>query len=265
MRITAPAVIGAACLLASVAAAEPCGGDTACTVEGGAYRIELPEKGAARGVYLFFHGYKSSAELQMRHRALVDVAHRHGLAFAAVDGLNGTWSHENAPGNYRNETAFVDRVLDDLETRFGFGPTETLVGGFSQGASMAWYTVCHSGGRVAGAVTFSGVYWNPLPKPEDCVANPPPRIHFHGSRDRTFPLTGRAIGTGYHQGDTFASMAIARQTAACEGEPQALRIDDLTCSVSTGCVRGEVVLCLHDGGHSVRPDLLDIGLTRLGF
>lgn len=265
MHRVAPVVLAAACLHTIGASAGTCGGPVPCTVEGGSYRIELPRTDKAKGVYVFFHGYRSSAELQIGHRALVDAAHRHGLAFVAVDGLQGTWSHPNSPGSYRDEAVFVTRVLDDLDQRFGFDRSNTLVGGFSQGASMAWYALCQSGNRLAGAVTFSGVFWNPPPVPEDCVTDLPPIIHFHGRRDRTFPLAGRAIGSGFHQGDTFQSITIIREAARCDGDAKDVDVADLSCSVSTDCVRGDVALCLHDGGHRVEPEYLDIGLTRLGF
>lgn len=253
-------------LLPLAAQADDCGNTVACSVEDGSYRIEMPESGPAKGVLVFFHGYKSSAELQMQHRALVDVAHAHGLAFAAVNGLNGTWSHPNAPGNFRDEKRFVGHVFDDLQARFGFTEKNTLVSGFSQGASMAWYTLCQQGNRVAGAVTFSGVFWNPLPEPRDCGANMPPTVHFHGTADRTFPLSGRAIGDEFHQGDTFRSMAIVRERAGCElAAPTEKTIGDVACEVTTGCNGGEMALCIHDGGHEVRPDQLDAGLTEIGF
>jgi polyhydroxybutyrate depolymerase len=258
-------ILAAACLLPLLAKAADCGGAIACGVEDGDYRIEMPQAGAPKGVLVFFHGYKGSAERQMEHSALIAVAHAHGLAFVAVDGLNGTWSHPNAPGHFRNETRFIGHVFDDLQTRFGFTALNTLVGGFSQGASMAWYTLCQQGARVAGAVTFSGVFWNPLPKPQDCVADMPPLVHFHGTADQTFPLGGRAIGERFHQGDTFKSMAIVRERAACAPAETRQAIAGVDCTVAAGCHRGEMALCLHDGGHEIRPDQLDAGLTAIGF
>ncbi|CDM61787.1 putative secreted protein (plasmid) [Rhizobium favelukesii] len=40
-----------------------CGGDRPCMVTGGNYRIELPEDDDLRGAFVFFHGFKGSAEL----------------------------------------------------------------------------------------------------------------------------------------------------------------------------------------------------------
>lgn len=249
----------------SVIAGEPtCGDSIVCTIADGSYRIEFPSGRQAAGVYVFFHGYQSSAALQMEDRALVDTALKHGLAFVAVDGLGGTWSHPNAPFHHRDDIAFAGRVLDDLQTRFGFGPDKVVLGGFSQGASMAWYSICRLGDRVSGAVTFSGVFWNPLPRPQDCPAVSPPLFHFHGRADRTFPLAGRAVTATAHQGDTFQSMAILRQGASCSTTNiKTVIVGGVTCRVDD-CLRGSLSLCLHDGGHMVDPAWLDGALSQLG-
>lgn len=251
-------------------AGQPCGGDIACLVDGdgdgGEYRIELPQDGDTRGVLVYFHGYKSSGEDQMRHRQLVETALAHHLAFAAVDGKDGSWSFPNTRSGTRDDMRFIGKVFDDLQSRYGFTADKRLVGGFSIGASMAWYTACQQGGRVAGMVTFSGVFWNPLPKPADCVAALPPMIHFHGTADRTFPLAGRPIGKSLHQGDTFKSIAIYRDRAQCDlpaaGE---MMVEEIACDAVPHCRRGASTACIHAGGHEVRADLLDAGLTALGF
>jgi polyhydroxybutyrate depolymerase len=249
------------------AAVPGCGAEMACQVEGGDYRIELPKAGKPRGVYVFFHGYEGSALLQMtQHHDLVEVAESHGLAFVAVDGLNGTWSHPNAAAHDRDEQAFIGRVLDDLSSRFGFRADNMVLGGFSQGASMAWYTACQQGQRAAAMVTFSGVFWNPLPAPSDCVASIPKIVHFHGTADQTFPLAGRAIGGRFHQGDTFKSASILRQRASCDiGQAKKITLDGIACDDVPNCIRGDSILCIHSGGHEAKPDMLDAGLTEIGF
>ncbi|MBW8727490.1 MAG: alpha/beta fold hydrolase [Inquilinus limosus] len=261
---------GAALVLALqpalAAGTETCGGDVPCRVADGEYRIVLPPGGAPAGVYLFFHGYEGSAADQMRAADLIAVARAHGLAFAAPDGLDHTWSFAGSPSHDRDDTRFAAEVLDDLQRRFGFGPDRVVVGGFSQGASMAWYVACHLGDRVAGAVTFSGVFWDPLPLPGDCQAVPPPLVHFHGRADRTFPLAGRAIGDRWHQGDTFRSLKVLEERAGCRlGADTPLTVAGIACAQVQGCERGPLTLCLHDGGHEVRANWLDGGLAALGL
>lgn len=254
------------CLAASIAVAAGCEADGTCLVRNGDYRIELPRDNDVLGAYVYFHGFKSSALLQMQQRPLVEMTLSHHLAFVAVDGVDGSWSFPNSARPGRDEKAFIGGVLDDLRDRFGFTPEKTVIGGFSIGASMAWYTACQQGGSAAAMVTFSGVYWNPLPKAEDCTANLPPTVHFHGTEDQTFPLAGRGLGNGFHQGNTFDSMALMRGRAQCDvRDTRIANLAGIQCSVVPGCIRGESTLCIHDGGHEARADMLDAGLTAVGF
>lgn len=247
-------------------AAVPCGGSVACPVEGGDYRIEAPKDGDIRGAYVFFHGYKSSAELQMQQRPLVETTVSHHLAFVAVDGTDGSWSFPNSARPGRDEQAFIADVLEDLRQRYGITAEKTIIGGFSIGASMAWYTACQQGEKAAGMVTFSGVFWDPLPRVQGCVTDLPPMIHFHGTADQTFPLEGRSLGGRFHQGNAYDSVAILRSRAKCDTEhAKTIMLDDIKCNDVPDCMRGDSIMCIHNGGHEARADMLDAGLTAIGF
>ncbi len=243
--------------------AADCGGAVACTVPLGRYRIALPP-GELKGAYVFFHGYQSSADAQMYNADLIAAANRHGLALVLPDGIEKRWSFTHAPSADRDDIAFTGQVLDDLERRFGVKPGTIIAGGFSLGASMAWYATCAYGHRFAGVVTFAGVFWNPLPAPGDCRNGVPPMVHFHGTNDHTFPLEGRALDAVHHQGDARKSIAILREAARCGEARKAVTIGRFTCEVPTACDDGPVTLCIHDGGHEVRGPWLDDALRYLG-
>ena len=235
-------------------------------VPSGNYRIAMPEDGDVRGAYVYFHGFKGSAELQMQQASLMATTLAHHLAYVAVDGTKGGWSFPNGAWTGRDEQAFIAEVLDDLSARDGFTANKIVIGGFSIGASMAWYTACQQGEKAAAMVTFSGVFWNPLPRPEDCVAEIPPMIHFHGTADQTFPLSGRAIGATRHQGDAYKSVAILRRRALCKVEAKTrITLDGIDCEVAPGCLRGSSTMCIHGGGHQAQAGMLDAGLTAVGF
>lgn len=241
-----------------------CGAEIACTVPLGTYRIALPPDGRVDGALVFFHGYQSSAAEQMHAADLVAVANARHLAFVAPDGLGRTWSHDHAVAHDRDEIAFFEQVRSELVRRWHVPADRVIVGGFSQGASMAWYVVCHDGGRVAAAVTFSGVFWNPLPTRAECPSTPPVMIHFHGTADETFPLAGRAIGARWHQGDTFLSLDLVRSWGRCRVSPPTSRtIAGVACAVTDGCDRGPILACIHDAGHEVRAPWLAGALDAL--
>ncbi|MBR0664668.1 alpha/beta fold hydrolase [Roseomonas hellenica] len=233
-----------------------------CDVAGGRYDVALPRTGRPRAAYLFFHGYASSADAVMHDRDFVAAATSRNIAFVAVDGLNGRWSFEHSPSSERDDLRFIAAVLGDIEHRLGLGHDRIIIGGFSLGASMAWYTACHIGSRVAGSVTFSGVFWSPLPKGSDCEDAPPAMIHFHGRADRIFPLEGRAVRAGARQGDTFVSRTVMEARGGCVSQRRIEQIVDIPCEV-TDCSRGPIRLCIHDGGHEVRADWLAAALDLL--
>lgn len=266
LRYLLAALLVQATLPSEALPASACGGKIPCLVQGGDYRIELPQDGDIRGVYVYFHGFQSSADLQMRQRPLVDTALAHHVAYVAVDGTDGSWSFPNSARPGRDEKAFIAGVFDDLRARYDFTPEKTVIGGFSLGASMAWYTACQQGGSIAAMITFSGVFWKPLPRAEDCVANLPPIVHFHGTADQTFPLTGRTVGGHFHQGNAFDSMMVMRARAGCKvKDAKPITLAGIRCDDIPGCVRGDSIMCIHDGGHEARPDMLDSALTAVGF
>lgn len=250
-------------------ASNACGGEIACAVVGGDYRIELPllpSNGGVRGAYVFFHGYKGSAASQMQQRDLVEATLNHHLAFVAINGIAGRWSFSHGTLHGRDDQAFVREVLSDLRSRFGFTPRNTIIGGFSIGASMAFYTTCMQGDQVAAVITFSGVFWEPLPKPTECLRDPPTMIHFHGLSDETFPLTGRQVTGVGRQGNTFESIAILRERGRCNfAASKMIPVGGVNCEDVPDCIRGESLLCIHRDGHLVRAEFLNGAFDQLGF
>lgn len=247
-------------------AAQDCGGAVPCHVEGGLYRVEAPRQ--PEGVLVWFHGYQGSANGEMHNRLLIEAATSRGLAFVAVEGVEGRWSFANEGG--RDDIGFTGRVLDDIQNRFGVDGSRVVLGGFSLGASMAYYGLCAMGDRVGAGLLVSGSFWDPIP--QRCSPNLPPLVQFHGTADRTFPLEGRALGGGAHQGDTFAGMNMLARSASCAapqppvlGPTAGVDMADLSCTVWPDCRRGSLRLCLHGGGHVVDPAMVGAGLTALGF
>lgn len=237
------------------ASAEACPGDQGCRVEGGHYRLILPATAAPDRrlpALMFFHGWQGSAEEIAADPGLRALATRLGVALVAPDGAGRTWSYPGSPGRHRDEFAFVGRVLDDVATRFPVDRDRIMASGFSQGGSMVWYLACRMPERFRAFAPVAGAFWEPLPA--SCTGPRPALVHTHGTADATVPLAGRALRSGFRQGDVFRSLAIlAPQARAVTVADFALSPDALSCLPLNAAGTVPLELCLHPGGHVVDP------------
>ncbi len=256
------------CLLAPILAAAPtaeaCGGiEEPCTLEMGSYHAQPPEGWNGRsplGLLLFFHGYSSSGASPLKNPALLKQASDRGLLLVAPNGIpsnpggRNSWAHRGSPSQARDELAFIDQVIADVERRWPLEAERRFVSGFSQGGSMAWDLACYRGGRFTGFAPIAGAFWNPLP--EDCPAGPVTLRHVHGTSDGVVPMAGRSIGARWRQGDVLKALSIRRAANGCTMKPDALVEEGLlSCQVWRGCSSdAPVALCLHPGGHSIRAE-----------
>ena len=248
--------------------AAACGPDSPCRVDGGDYMIRLPAHAGPPekvGAIVYFHGYRDSAAGVMRNKALADVAAGLDVALLAPDGAGGTWSFPGAPRRLRDEFAFVDRVMADALARFPIDPARVMAAGFSMGGSMVWNLACRMPDRFAGFVPVAGAFWEPLP---DGCANAgqdrlPDLFHVHGRADAVVPMAGRPIGDVARQGDVYASFQALMAGLSSPPAPTTFREDDFDCRGWRDGGAGDVELCLHDGGHSIRAEWIARGWRKL--
>ncbi len=233
---------------------EACPGEQGCQVDGGHYRLVLPDAAPAAplAALMYFHGWQGSAEETAADPGLRALATRLGIALIAPDGAGRTWSYPGSPGRHRDEFAFVGRVLDDVAARFPVDSRRIMASGFSQGGSMAWYLACRTPERFRAFAPVAGAFWEPLPA--SCTGPRPALVHTHGTADGTVPLAGRALRSGFRQGDVFRSLAIL------DPQARAVTVADFTTSPDAlSCLRlsapgtTPLELCLHAGGHVVDP------------
>ena len=261
-----------ACSLSFAAAQQGCEPEIGCTISGengGTYHVAFPADwdGKSQLVpFFFFHGHNGSGASVIANRSLVNTVTGKGYALIAPDGPEFTFSNRTtrgwaarrepgAPRGGRDDIAFVERVLDDLKTRWSMKTQLSVMSGFSSGGSMAWYFGCYSSRPVGAIAALAGGLRRPLPEGVQsqrgvCPGGPRRLIHIHGFADRQVPLEGRAIRS-WHQGDVFEGLAVQRRTNGCVSRPSQMKIEGrLWCRSWIGCKSDNAVrLCLHPGGH----------------
>ena len=235
------------------------GDDTACgaglsechEVAGGRYLIREPAGWDGQGalpMLLYFHPYGSSDTATRSRQWIAEELDERGILGVFPNGIDNTWAHEGSPSKARDELAFLDAVLADVESRYTL--SSVVVSGFSQGGSMAWDAACYRGDRFEAVFPIAGAFWEPLP--DTCPAGPVVLRHTHGLADGMVPMEGRPIGNS-HQGDVLSGIAVWRSVNGCAEEPDRTQsVGSSTCQIWSSCsAQKELSLCLHGGGHEI--------------
>ncbi|MEP3046841.1 MAG: polyhydroxybutyrate depolymerase [Roseibium sp.] len=243
-----------------------CGEEVPCEISNGEYFIHMPVGHATDeplGAILYLHGHRGKALNALRNKNFQKMADELGVAFVAVQGVNGTWSFPSSPRSLRDEYVFFDEVLSDLSDRFGIDTDRTMLSGFSSGGFMTWYMACKQSDRFSGYAPIAGAFWEPLPV--NCETEPPYLFHVHGTSDTVVPLAGRWLGGGkWKQGDVFESFDVwRRQVGLDETKSEKMTDGSLSCE-RWSPVTGVLELCLHEGGHNVRAEWIKRAWLQLG-
>ncbi|MFO1148995.1 MAG: alpha/beta hydrolase-fold protein [Alsobacter sp.] len=258
-RLLAASVAALLGLGAMTGPAAACDDKTRCEVKDGFYLVRPPSGWDGRSplpTAVFFHGYRGSAGDVMKDEGLGRTLSEMGVMLVAPNGDNTNWSFPGKLQDGRDDFAYVNAVLDDVEKRFPVDRQRLFATGFSVGGSMAWNIACQMGGRFAAYAPIAGAFWDPLPTA--CPGAPFSLRHVHGLTDATVPMKGRAVGQGrFRQGDVLEGMRRLRQFDGCPEETTTTQVDgDMTCRTwsAKACSSGrELVLCLHPGEHEIDP------------
>ncbi len=247
-------------------AAQACGGEVSCQLDGGEYFVLSPREGNAPAsgwpAIFYLHGHRGKAINAIRNNAFQTLSDELGVKFVAVQGVEGTWSFPTAPRALRDEFGFFDRLMADLVAKHDVDPERTLLSGFSSGAFMTWYLACDDPDRFAGYAPVAGAFWDPLPS--KCASGAPYLFHVHGRADEVVPLEGRPLGGGrWHQGDLFESFDVWRRQLGLAEVAGERDQDGLLSCESWKATGGLLELCLHEGGHSIRAEWLRRAWSKL--
>lgn len=126
--------------------------------------------------------------------------------------------------------------------------------GFSQGGSMTWWLACAAGQHFTAFAPFAGAFWEPIRT--ECPGGPANLLHAHGLDDTTVPMAGRRIGAQFRHRDVLSGLGVWRQVNGCLADRPDLEHHDggFSCRGWSNCTSGrELRLCLHEGGHELRP------------
>jgi polyhydroxybutyrate depolymerase len=259
------------------AVADPC----ATWEAPGLYRYETEVKGDTRKAYVFvpssegprdlavvLHGGTMTAESIAEATQYIPLAIEldfvavfpRGKEVAFLPGWNAGECCGALDDEHRaiEDVAFLDQLVDELRDRVC--GDRVLATGFSNGAMMSHRWACESD-RVDVAVPASGPL---MIAAKDCVGDPVPLRHYHGTTDLKVPVDG---DEDFNSVDF--TMDTWRERNGCDTSEPTVTVDDrLTCTAWSCRVPTEQ--CLVDGlGHQwaggVNAASLGVDATAEGF
>jgi polyhydroxybutyrate depolymerase len=240
------------------------GFDQPCKVQGGGYRVLIPEGDGPFPAMVYLYGSGGHSTSITNHPLFDAAVVQRGYALivpAALDmeyrrGLYDTgWSLRHEPGGSRDEVLFLERVIDDASRQFSIDRDRVLLAGQSRGAFLIWEIACHEPETAAAYAAHAGGYLGKLPT--DCE-RPVRFLHSHGLADPIVPFAGPPTVSG---GVTMAtldhSLGLLAETNRCDGlqpEDAGLMLG-LQRKSWINCAPGSSLdLLLHDGGHTMPID-----------
>ncbi|MDP9034304.1 MAG: alpha/beta hydrolase-fold protein [Myxococcota bacterium] len=165
------------------------------------YTIHVPpgyDPARPAPLLLMLHGY--SANGQIEEDAIFhfnSASDTYGFLYAVPNGTvdsmgNRFWNATdvccNFYGSNVDDVAYLNAVIDDVESRYTVDRKQVFVGGHSNGAMMAQVLACRASERIAAVYSYAGAVWT---NPSFCVPKGPVSlVELHGDRDSTVPYDG---------------------------------------------------------------------------
>ncbi|MEO8876252.1 MAG: alpha/beta fold hydrolase [Polyangiaceae bacterium] len=248
------------------------GGSSSALVAARPYNFKVPsgyDKTKATPLVILLHGYGASGVEQEAYFQLGPQADADTFLYAYPDGTLDSsgkryWNADDACcaflGPKVDDVAYVNAIIDDVESKYNVDTKRVFVIGHSNGAFMSHRLACDSSDRIAAIVSLAGAVWN---DPSECTPSSKISVlDVHGDADMTIAYGGGTVATGVpnYPGE-LATMATWAGKNGCSGaltgNASTLDLDSLLAGSETteqayaGCPTGiDVALwTIHGGSH----------------
>lgn len=230
-----------------------------CQVEGGVYRVLVPEGEGPFPALVYLYGPGGHSVSITNHPLFQETIVARGYALVVpsaqeisyADGSRHTgWSLRAEPVQGRDEIAFLRRVIDDAAQRFPIDRSRILIAGQSRGGFLTWEIACQAPDLGSAFAVHAAGYLGPLP--QHCQ-RPVRLLHTHGVADQLVPMTHRAHFSGGAPLPALAdSLALIARTNGCAPPAEDAHTDfyGFDRQTWTDCTPGSSLdLMLHGGGN----------------
>jgi polyhydroxybutyrate depolymerase len=171
------------------------------------YNFKVPtgyDKTKPTPLVIMLHGYSASGVLEETYFQLAATSDAETFLYAYPDGTkdpmnNLFWNADDACCDFYSiavdDVAYVNAIIDDVQTKYNVDPKRIFVVGHSNGAFMSHRLACDSSDRIAAIAALAGEVWNDASK-----CNPSSKISvlgIHGTADATIFYDGGIAAAGF--------------------------------------------------------------------
>lgn len=157
------------------------------------------DKGAP--LVIMLHGYTASGALEELYLNITAESNKRGFLYAHPDGTKSStnkqfWNATDACCNFEgskvDDSAYLSKLIKDIQAAFNVDSKRIYLIGHSNGAFMSYRMACEHGDQIAAFASLAGAMYSDVAK---CTPQTPVSLlEIHGTADGTIAYTGGAIG-----------------------------------------------------------------------
>lgn len=224
-------------------------------------RIPASYKGEdATPLVVNLHGYGSNAIQQVIYSGLPAKGDEAGFIVVTPQGTGDKphWNFTTFESGAPDDVAFIEDLLDTLDSELCIDPARVYATGISNGAAMSVTLACRLSDRIAAIAPVAGVFFFP-----GCPSTRPVSvIAFHGTDDKLVPFEGRpAASSSLPVPPIEQSVQEWATHNGCAEEPERVPVTESVRLLRyEGCDEGATVelYVIEGGGHTWPGAAIDI-------
>jgi polyhydroxybutyrate depolymerase len=213
------------------------------------------DKGAP--LVIMLHGYTATSAIEEAYLGITAESEKRGFLYAHPDGTkdamgNPFWNATDACCNFNgskiDDSAYITKIIKDVQTAYNVDPKRIYLVGHSNGAFMSYRMACEHGDLIAGIASLAGAMYSDVTK--CAAANTVSLLEIHGTADATIAYGGGVIGPNAYPGATtsvsdWATIDKCSAAPDTTGAPldleSTLAGNETTVTNYTGCTSGTAV------------------------
>jgi polyhydroxybutyrate depolymerase len=162
---------------------------------------------------IMLHGYTATSAVEELYLHITAESDKRGFLYAHPDGTKDTqnnqfWNATDACCNFNgskvDDSAYISKIITDVQAAYNVDPKRIYLIGHSNGAFMSYRMACEHGDQIAAIASLAGAMYTDVTK--CAAATSVSLLEIHGTKDMTIDYNGGVIfGNSYPSAATSVS------------------------------------------------------------